>query len=896
LSAKDKLLASAQKYLQKGQIPKAIKDYKKLVEMDSKDIRHRQKLAELYSRVNQNQEALKEYEQVAKHYAGRGFYLKAIAVYKQIQKLDPQNAEVYFQLAELNKKQGLIGNALAELRALVSIYEKEDNVPETIKVLEAMRELDPENLNIRVKVAESYAKNRLQEKAFSELEELSAELRSVGDPDKLFKLYEIFLPLYPRELKISLGMADAMIRKGLGQKALSLLQGLLPEHPENPDILKLIAAAYRVSKDGENELLTYKHLLKLQPTDLDLRENFLRVCLSHKAEIERVLENIDSWQDDFLSAGREEILRDFCRTLLETVPGDKRINGLVDRLGFDRAAPPEAPAKGVQEAPAPAPVETPEEIPAADLPPVQEPPVEEAPEEVSEASAPEVFPAGEAEEIPLDFLQSMTSPASGKAPEAPSPEPALEEKPPATPQVVPEEPAEDLEIEVVEEEPPAPEPVSEIEEGEQEAEEAGDELVEMEIELEFEEDETIPEPGTFSEEGKGVWVESGSAPEPEPSSFEGPPGEVIPEEEASEQTTPETGGVSGSDEEDFEELSPLELEEVFPETEEQGEIPVLEAVEEGEEVQDLEDGRILEELEEIVELEPTEIMAADEEGMAEDLLELEPDSILEEEEESAPWTEELEEVEFYLRQGLLDDAERVCRDLLEKFPGEEKIEEKLELAFQARGDYEGEETEAGEEDYFDLGAEVVGEVEQEVGEFLEEAAPEEDDVFSLDGIFSDSQKGVETQIEAEDTESHYNLGIAYKEMGLLDEAIAEFDQASGSPQRRIDCLTLKGLCLVEKGNPAEAEEALRTALAEPNLPQEKEINLNYELGLLFQAAGRLPEALDCFRLVAERDHFFREVGEKISQLEGSIQGGQGGGKDQEGGTDPKDKRDRISYV
>ncbi|MCK5912920.1 MAG: hypothetical protein KAG12_03515, partial [Desulfuromusa sp.] len=86
---KDKLLESAQKNLKKKQVTKAIKDYVKIVEMDPVDVRSRQKLAELYVRTNQNTDAYEQYESVAKYFSSNGFYLKAIAIYKQMQRLDP---------------------------------------------------------------------------------------------------------------------------------------------------------------------------------------------------------------------------------------------------------------------------------------------------------------------------------------------------------------------------------------------------------------------------------------------------------------------------------------------------------------------------------------------------------------------------------------------------------------------------------------------------------------------------------------------------------------------------------------------------------------------------------------------------------------------------------------
>ena len=87
MANKDKLLASAQKALQKGQTTRAIKDYQKVVELDPKDIRSRQKLADLCSKAGQNENALEAYEVVAKYYDENGFYLKAIAVLSRCRRL-----------------------------------------------------------------------------------------------------------------------------------------------------------------------------------------------------------------------------------------------------------------------------------------------------------------------------------------------------------------------------------------------------------------------------------------------------------------------------------------------------------------------------------------------------------------------------------------------------------------------------------------------------------------------------------------------------------------------------------------------------------------------------------------------------------------------------------------
>jgi tetratricopeptide (TPR) repeat protein len=148
-SKKEKFLESAQKFILKGQLDRAIKDYEQVVALDPNDIRHRQRLAELLVRANRKEEAISEYEAIGKYYADNAYYLKAIAVYKQVQKLDPSNIKICFNLATLNEKQGLTGNALAEYSRVYNHYDKSGKSAEALSILESMMAIDPENLNTR---------------------------------------------------------------------------------------------------------------------------------------------------------------------------------------------------------------------------------------------------------------------------------------------------------------------------------------------------------------------------------------------------------------------------------------------------------------------------------------------------------------------------------------------------------------------------------------------------------------------------------------------------------------------------------------------------------------------------------------------------------------------------
>src|SRR5580704_16973311 len=127
--------------------------------------------------------------------------------------------------------------------------------------------------------------------------------------------------------------------------------------------------------------------------------------------------------------------------------------------------------------------------------------------------------------------------------------------------------------------------------------------------------------------------------------------------------------------------------------------------------------------------------------------------------------------------------------------------------------------------------------------------------------------------EDEDLETHYNLGIAYREMGLLDEAIGEFQKVAkavqkGKPFRyTMNCSTMLGLSFMDKGEPNIAALWYRRALEVPGLEDETVLALRYDLGLALDAAGDSTAALDCFRQVYATNIEYRDVADRISTLQ-----------------------------
>lgn len=129
------------------------------------------------------------------------------------------------------------------------------------------------------------------------------------------------------------------------------------------------------------------------------------------------------------------------------------------------------------------------------------------------------------------------------------------------------------------------------------------------------------------------------------------------------------------------------------------------------------------------------------------------------------------------------------------------------------------------------------------------------------------------QEKEEDLETHYNLGIAYREMGLLDEAIGEFQKVAKAVQEgrafpyAMQCCTLLGLTFTGKNEPKIAALWYQRALDLPGLEQETVIALRYDLGVAEEQAGNVDAALDSFRQVYAMNIDYRDVSERISALQ-----------------------------
>jgi tetratricopeptide (TPR) repeat protein len=593
VSKKEKLLAEAQKLLQKGLTDKAIKIYQEALALDPQDQRVRQRLAELLIRVNRLEDARTEFLAVGKALATNGFYLKAIAVYKQIEKLFPDDITITLTLASLNEQHGLVAQAMAEYKKAFEYFERTENMAEAVTVLQSMQKTDPQNVNIRLKQAEVlHQLGRLDEayQVFTALAGLVAERR---DEASFRRLVQRVSQLFPDKGDVARVVLEQQIDEGNGEQAAQLLHSLLKSDPQQLWVWKLLLLAYdRLDNSGKLKA-TCQHFIKFFPAELAPREQLIR-CQLLEQDAEAVVLQLEAAEKSFIAANAAPRLKELYLELEKLLPIDVRvIKGLIRacRACGENEAADQFAAK----------ISSLASLSGSKR---QQPAQQEQP-----AAAPAAEP-----EVEFDLPLEMEPEAVPQQPKATVPQPAAPET--AEPKVAPSQPA--------------------------------NELYEIEIELDLDDDAPAPPASAVQTVSTENWFDTVS-------------------------------------------------------------------------------------------------------------------------------------------------------------------------------------------DIFDSVDTAPGKVKYGAG------------------------------LESGDSQSHYDLGMAFREMGLFDEALTEFRQAADDPARRVECLIQQGACLRDKGDFARAESALQSLLAAPGLSLEETSAIKYELALTCEACGRASDAARMYGEIEAANPAFRDVKTRLQQ-------------------------------
>ncbi|MFN8579873.1 MAG: tetratricopeptide repeat protein [Gemmatimonadaceae bacterium] len=173
-----------------------------------------------------------------------------------------------------------------------------------------------------------------------------------------------------------------------------------------------------------------------------------------------------------------------------------------------------------------------------------------------------------------------------------------------------------------------------------------------------------------------------------------------------------------------------------------------------------------------------------------------------------------------------------------------------------------------DEDFVDLGEWLrTTEPERTTRMVVEDSRPSGDEQADFDEMLRRFKRGVAENVDDEDFASHYDLGVAYKEMGLVDEAIAQFQRALRGESHRIRSYEALGQCFVEKGQHAVASALLQRAVETSQVDDTQLVGVLYLLGYSMEAMGRRNDAMRYYQRVFAVDIEFRDVAQRVAAME-----------------------------
>jgi tetratricopeptide (TPR) repeat protein len=850
---REKTLAAAQKYVEKKRYDRAVAEYQKILQEDPNDARTLLKLGDLQSKMEAYAEAVATYERVGKFYAAQGFSLKAIAVYKQIREiiarhvpqLDAKYTHITPVLAELYQALGLTSDALAALDEVATRFQRQGREAEAIDVFRKIVELDPTNPLSHLRLAEALTRARGIDEAVLEFGTASGQLLRLGRRDDALKVFERLLQLKPDPTHARIAAELYLSRNGPNDamQALAKLQVCFQANRHDLDTLGLLARAFTQIGQAAKAIEVHKEM----------------------ARIAR-------------DTNRTDLFHEIVTKLQKLAPNDEGVRRLA--AGGMSSRPPPSQTAPRAEAPArPPPRDVPDDYEDVGESEIDDSDIEdeEQPIELARRAAPahddvvvennidvveevsdHMAPAGSRERIARILsdaasfrrarrLDAAIETLRGGVALAPK---ALEIHEMLRDLLLDAGEHADAVAEMIE--------IAEVLVEALDGEEAARSL----------QDALAIDPGNAA--ALRMLHDLGYELVEEPESHEAEPVDLVP--------PPRSAQISAYDPEaplpsyDLEEIGPEDVARHSSAPAQVAAPPVappprarapsnIDAIDDP-----FGDGPLPS-----FPLDAQEAADAARSGpTAARLSPAAPPRGIPELEAA------LEEADFFASRGLYDDARTILQEQLARLPNHPLIRDRLEeLDAQERSAHGDSGTRpapvasAVQNRAFDIAESLNGTAAQErsSGVATSQSFGGPTEQVDVEEVFAKFKAGVAQQIAVDDTQSHYDLGVAYKEMGLVDDAIREFDMASRDPKRACVCHSMIGMIQLERGDLNEAIDAFNRALLAPDRTKDQEAALCYEIGSAYEAKKVQKQALDHFQRCARILPSFRDVQERIRRLQ-----------------------------
>ena len=301
---KAKVIKAAEKFLSQGKINAAIKEYRQIIKHDDSDLTTLNMLGDLLARAGEKEEAATCFLRIAEHYREQEFRLKAIAMYRKIEKLKPRDPAIAKELGELYAAQGLIADARTQYLVVADAHTRAGRSKDTLEVLHKIADLDPQNTEIRLKLAEGYLKEGMLPAAVKAFSQAANRLLENAHFEKALGAYNKALELSPNNRIALKGVVSAHTKLGSADDAAEILERAVADTPDDLELISMLAQTYIDAEDAPGAERATALLMKEDASNyrsyIEVARLYLK--LGQQDEAARILGNII----EQMLAGREE--------------------------------------------------------------------------------------------------------------------------------------------------------------------------------------------------------------------------------------------------------------------------------------------------------------------------------------------------------------------------------------------------------------------------------------------------------------------------------------------------------------------------------------------------------------------------------------------------------------
>lgn len=277
---KAKAMRNAERFVAQGKLRAAIAEYRDVVDNDPRDIATLNMLGDLYAKNSEKKEAVACYLQVADHYNAQGFSQKAIAIYNKISRIQPDSIEVSAKLAELHKVKGSLSEARSHYTTLAEHYQKNGRRLEALAMYKQIALLDPNNTEVCMNLADSYTRENQKDDALEAYAEAGARFSRQGKHEEAIRALMKGFDIRSTDLRILNGLVKAQTALGRAGKASSLLEEILENEPYNRDVLYLLIECCVDSQNAAGAEKAVIKLVEIEPANYPKFLDLIRIYLN----------------------------------------------------------------------------------------------------------------------------------------------------------------------------------------------------------------------------------------------------------------------------------------------------------------------------------------------------------------------------------------------------------------------------------------------------------------------------------------------------------------------------------------------------------------------------------------------------------------------------------------